>query len=380
MLVGLRFIIVLVLAVNVQAWQTQTISEHRHVTADLTIADDTVLRFQDGGVFDIAAGATLTINGAVDAPLQQIFTGPGRVVIGPGRVERVYAQWWGARGDGKHDDTAAIQAAIDAPTGGILFFPPGKYANTGVTARSRITLLGSGIGASSLVYTPKSGSCITLPKECAWLRIEKLSLASPGHTSGYGIDGTNEYVRYFSMRDFAIGGFKTGVYVAAGMHLSFNYGYVSCYGLGEANGSIGIKLGDKALDKACTTATITDIYFTNAETCFYNRAAPCIMIRPIFESCRIGLDSYTRGTVIGPFWAGCKTAAVRLTDNGLFFIGPFPAEKKILYENQIVQDRTSFFPDTFDSPMKLGLMELSPGGELKINGLQIHPPKQVKPQ
>jgi len=136
--------------------------------------------------------------------------------------------------------------------------------------------------------------------------------------------------------------------------------------MGEANGTVDLKLGDKATDKACTTATITNVYFTNAETCFYNRAAPCVMIRPIFETCQIGLDSYTRATVIGPFWAGCQTAAARMTDNGVLFIGPYPTEHTFIYASDSERQRTSFIPDTFDSPMKLGPMDLTPRGDLRV--------------
>ncbi|HNX51703.1 MAG TPA: glycosyl hydrolase family 28-related protein, partial [Thermoanaerobaculaceae bacterium] len=63
---------------------------------------------------------------------------------------------------GVHDDTAAIQAAIDAlpVTGGVVFFPPGEYlisstivAGTGAedtpSSRHNITLMGSGTGSDA---------------------------------------------------------------------------------------------------------------------------------------------------------------------------------------------------------------------------------------
>lgn len=56
---------------------------------------------------------------------------------------------YGARGDGITDDTAAIQAAIDATessSGGTVFFPPGTYllSTTLVVNRKNVTLLGAG--------------------------------------------------------------------------------------------------------------------------------------------------------------------------------------------------------------------------------------------
>src|SRR5688572_6860508 len=48
---------------------------------------------------------------------------------------------YGARGDGKANDTAAIQAAIDsAALGGVVLFPPGDYVSGTLHLRSRLVL------------------------------------------------------------------------------------------------------------------------------------------------------------------------------------------------------------------------------------------------
>ena len=46
--------------------------------------------------------------------------GQALLVDGSGKVERVCPQWFGARGDGEHNDTAAIQAAINSITAGVI--------------------------------------------------------------------------------------------------------------------------------------------------------------------------------------------------------------------------------------------------------------------
>ena len=47
----------------------------------------------------------------------------------------------GARGDGKTNDTAAIQAAIDAAAGGgVVRFPAGEYLSGTLRLRSRLVL------------------------------------------------------------------------------------------------------------------------------------------------------------------------------------------------------------------------------------------------
>lgn len=61
--------------------------------------------------FSIESGITLTINGKASLGRGQAFTGDGTVVFGTGAVEACLPEWWGLSGT---DDTAAVQAAIDA--------------------------------------------------------------------------------------------------------------------------------------------------------------------------------------------------------------------------------------------------------------------------
>jgi hypothetical protein len=58
----------------------------------------------------------------------------------------------GAAGDGRSDDTAAILRAIEqTPTGGVVFFPPGRYRVTGEILIDRpVSLAGAGRGSQIL--------------------------------------------------------------------------------------------------------------------------------------------------------------------------------------------------------------------------------------
>lgn len=72
---------------------------------------------------------------------------------------------YGAWGDGVHDDTEAVQTAIDdcaKAGGGVVVFPPGTFLIKGVLIKShRVNLAGAGVGATIIKLAPNSvGACI----------------------------------------------------------------------------------------------------------------------------------------------------------------------------------------------------------------------------
>ena len=85
--------------------------------------------------------------------------------------------------------------------------------------------------------------------------------------------------------------------------------------------------------KGCTTVTIESIYFTQADILIYTISAPQVIIRPIFEECRVGIQSYSRGIVVGPFSdnPSCDVLA-NLTNNGMYFLG-FPEGQHPVHYN-----------------------------------------------
>jgi Pectate lyase superfamily protein len=102
---------------------------------------------------------------------------------------------YGAVGDGTTDDTAAIQAAINAANaggGGIVFLPPGTYLSRGQTLYSRIHLRGSGGDATILKLAAGANTAIVQSDGFAQLT---------GTGSAGGIDR-------FSIRDLTLDGNK----------------------------------------------------------------------------------------------------------------------------------------------------------------------------
>ena len=95
---------------------------------------------------------------------------------------------------------AALTPSRPAPQ---VFFSTGRYdlGSTGLQVGSCTTLAGANAGGTVLHFRGGSGSAITLLKDTSWFRLHGLTLHG-SRTDGYGINGTAQYVRYFSIRDF----------------------------------------------------------------------------------------------------------------------------------------------------------------------------------
>ena len=112
------------------------------ISNNITIPSTIDLWIPPGAVFSIASGKTLTLNAGINAGVYQIFSGSGTVIFGGGK-KCAYPQWWGAKGDGTTDDSAASISAINSGCK-VLIFPNGltylikakcpvPYTKTGLT-------------------------------------------------------------------------------------------------------------------------------------------------------------------------------------------------------------------------------------------------------
>lgn len=103
---------------------------------------------------------------------------------------------YGATGDGSTDDTAALQAALDAvpSSGGTVLLPAGTYIVSSTLVIDKDSTVLSGIGPSSVIQTPASalgidviriGNGSTTRSQCG---IRELRITSNGQkTAGVGI-------------------------------------------------------------------------------------------------------------------------------------------------------------------------------------------------
>src|SRR5574337_265177 len=113
------------------------------------------LRFAAGAILKPASGVTITLSASFSAPLAQIFAiSAGGVVVLNRDNGIAYPQWWGARGDGPTDDTAAIQACVK--TSRNIYF----VANSG-SAYYKITAA-IAVNAGTRISGPSSSLSATL--------------------------------------------------------------------------------------------------------------------------------------------------------------------------------------------------------------------------
>lgn len=186
---------------------------YTNVANNFTVGPQTVTPTagQKGVIVKAVSGQTANLLEAQDSSgrgLVQIGSGGDLFLRGPRPWVDVRA--YGATGNGTTDDTAAIQAAIDAtPTAGTTFFPAGVYKFSTLTVTNAKRLLGSGwtctdsavFGVaghgdwygSVLLSTATSGTAINFNPTSflSAFRMEHLFVAGPGSGTSTGIQVGN---------------------------------------------------------------------------------------------------------------------------------------------------------------------------------------------
>jgi len=183
----------------------------------------------DGASFS----SPLVLNGDVDGDGNAIYGFSEWFGSGTAGVCVRDVTGYGATGAGAVDDTAAVQAAINAcpATGGVVFFPPGTYkltevvlAGTTGSPRSNITVLGSGPGTiiSPLVATiSPTGAAFIMGHQSGVTRQTVANLhiidvtPAAGNTSAINMQNTT----YSVVRDVFINGFDgNGIQIGGASH------------------------------------------------------------------------------------------------------------------------------------------------------------------
>lgn len=176
---------------------------------------------------------------------------------------------YGVTGNGGTDDTAAIQAVINAvpSTGGAVYFPAGTYRlSSALTLKSNLTLLGAGQNATILQQTSTTAAGLA-GVDVNTLTIERLQIQGPGSGSGAGISITRSSQansRYISMRDAYVRLFG-GDGIAISNPIVSSFSRVNC----ENNGRYGWYFYGVVAGAAGTSVSFQSCYAnTNTSTGF----------------------------------------------------------------------------------------------------------------
>lgn len=137
---------------------------------------------------------------------------------------------YGAVGNDVANDTASIQAAINAANtdgGGVVYFPTGTYLISSVlTLYPNVSLQGVGSAASFIHQTSTTDHSVTLTGGGvidARLAISRLGFVGPGSGSGDGIHMSGAPLSYITIDDVSVQSFGgTGIYLGGAIVSSLN--------------------------------------------------------------------------------------------------------------------------------------------------------------
>lgn len=123
------------------------------ISSDATFPSNLNVYISKGGKIVCSSTAVdLTFSGFVSGEPEHVFYGCGNVTIA--NSLEIYPEWWGPVNDGTSDDSAAVQAAIDAApdTGGRVKLSDKDWTFNATINKTSFTLEGSWTGQHGLAY------------------------------------------------------------------------------------------------------------------------------------------------------------------------------------------------------------------------------------
>lgn len=155
--------------------------------ANVTQTSNIRFIMSNGAVFSVDNTFSLSLNGEIEAGLYQIFSGSGTISGAP-KVNEIYPQWFGSKGDGVTDDSVSIQKSFDFSklTKIKIYFVAGTYIASNLIADS-IVITGEGQTRSTIKNNSISTACLKIVNNGT--KVRDMSIIGNG-TSSLGADAT----------------------------------------------------------------------------------------------------------------------------------------------------------------------------------------------
>ena len=259
---------------------TLLINKETALIADLVVPENVTLKFEKPGI--ISGNYTLTINGGIEAGLFQIFDSTVTVTGSP-KIEAVYPEWFGAKGDRVTDDTSQINSAINLAlssyspmylsrwylvAGSVIVSLPSN-TETGISIR------GAGRYMSGIVYNGATAIDV--------LSVSAIGYALNVNFDSFGIDVDGSAAGTVALR-IADGVWRSRFSDMMITRDAIQTGYGIHIGNSSGSGNFDLKfsnlyirnfdrniyaVGDSVAGNHVTNLTISDSYISNANTNLY---------------------------------------------------------------------------------------------------------------
>ncbi len=131
------------------------------ITQNLSIPDTAELVFEEGAALLLEEGIKVELSGLVKAGNAQIFKGTGDISGISGQAVG-NPMWFGAAGDGKTDDTAAFQKAVDSFQEVKIPASAKGYVLSGIILNRRMRLSGAENEKAVLIAAENAGDILTV--------------------------------------------------------------------------------------------------------------------------------------------------------------------------------------------------------------------------